>query len=296
MNNLPPQFTQNNFQNVFEPLPLIPFQGTDPKSNFRNHNFVNRNDLLNNNLQNILLNEEIREYTIIIDSKDRNYQIYPDPFSYEVKFNPLPKSREKVNGKYVTYEEPSPVINDSFKNVRYIKLETIILPFYTKIKQVEKEDDEGDMVKIWNVDTKKLLSDNLYTVLSIGEYKDVNYRSTNDVLADSFATIYYDCKISNTHFEGYTSNGIKYFPQDQLAKIDKLKISFMDPYGNPLRCEHLNKKIKSNMVCTCEDPEGDEDTDCFEHNIFHPLNPIYQHHLQFKVGVVEPRLKKNNFN
>ena len=294
-NSFPQNNFQNNFQTAFNPLPNIPFNG-DPKSIFNNHNFVNRGDMMHNNLQNILLNESIREYSVMIDSKDRNYQVYPDPFNYEVKFNPLPKSREKINGKYITYEEPAPTINDSFINVRYIKLETVILPYYTKIRPFEELNDEEKPVEIWKVDTKKLLSDNLYTVLSIGEYKDVNYRSTNDVLSDSFATIYYDNRISNTHYLGYTSNGIKIFPPDQLAKIDKLKISFMDPYGRPLTCMHVNKKIKSNLECTCENPDGDEETDCFEHNLHHPLNPIFQHHLHFKVGVVEPRLSKKTFN
>lgn len=288
-------YPQDNFNSVFNPLPNIQFNG-DPKSIFSNHNFENKNDVLHNNLQNILLNEQIREYSVMIDSKDRNYQIYPDPFNYEVKFNPLPKSREKINGKYVTYEEPAPIINDSFINVRYIKLETVILPLYTRIKQEKELNEDDELIKIWKVDTKKLLSDNLYNVLSIGEYKDINYRSTNDVLADSFATIYYDNKMSNTHFLGYTNNGVKTFPQDQLAKIDKLKISFMDPYGRPLTCPHVNKKIKSNLECTCENPDGDEDTDCFEHNLCHPLNPIFQHHIHFKVGVVEPRLSKKTFS
>lgn len=286
---------QNNFSTAFNPLPVIPFQGNDPKSMFSNNNFTNRNDILHNNLQSALLNEDIREYSVIIDSKDRNYQIYPDPFNYEVKFNPLPKSREYIDGKYVVYEEPAPVINDSFNNVRYIKLETVLLPLYTKVWQTEEKNENDEIVPVWKVNTRKKMSDNLYIVLSIGEYKDVNYRSTNDVLGDSFATIYFDKTVSNTHYSGFTNNGVKFFPKDQLAKIDKLKISFMDPYGNSFCCPHVNKEIKSNMECTCEDPDGDEDTDCFEHNLFHPLNPIFQHHLQFKVGVVEPRLSKKNF-
>ncbi|XWV24908.1 hypothetical protein QJ856_gp0873 [Tupanvirus deep ocean] len=288
---------QGNFQTVFNPLPNIQSNGYDPKGQFMNHNFANQNAMLHNNLSNILLNEEIREYSVMIDSKDRNYQVYPDPFSYEVKFHPLPKSKEKINGKYVTYEEPAPTINDNFKNVRYIKLEEVLLPLYNRVKTVVEEDDDGDTVKTWKVDTNKPITDNLYTVLSLGSgYADENYKSTNDVLSDSFATIYFDCKANNTHYFGCTANGIKIFPQDQLGTIDKLKISFMDPYGQPLRCVHVDKNIKSNMVCTCEDPEGDDETDCFKHNLFHPLNPIFQHHLHFKVGVVEPRLNKLTFN
>ena len=287
---------QTNYQTAFNPMPNINFQGNDPKSSFNNHNFMNKNDILHNNLNNILLNEEIREYSVMIDSKDRNYQVYPDPFNYEVKFSPLPKSREKINGKYITYEEPAPTINDSFNNVRYIKLETIILPFFTKVREANETTHDDEIISTLKVDTTQPLTDNLYTVLSIGEYKDTNYRSTNDVLSDSFATIYHDKRINNTHFLGYTSNGIKTFPPDQLAKIDKMKISFMDPYGQPLNCQHVDKKIRSNLECTCEDPDGDDDTDCFKHNLMHPLNPIFQHHLHFKVGVVEPRLSKKTFN
>lgn len=284
-----------NFQTVFNPLPSIPFNGIQPKGNFSNNGFINKGDLLHNDLHNILLNEEIREYSVLIDSKDRNYQVYPDPFSYNVKFSPLPTSREKIGNKVITYEDPNPVINDNFINVRYIKLEDVILPLYTKIRNCrEKMDDE--IIDTSKIDIYSPMTENLYVVLSIGEYKDVNYRSTNDVLSDSFATIYFDEKISDTHYRGYTHNGIKIFQQDQLAKIDKLKIQFMDPYGKPLSVNHVDKKIKSGMECTCDDPSGDENTDCFKHNLYHPLNPIFQHHLHFKIGVLEPRLNKITFN
>lgn len=285
-----------NFPGSFNAMPNIPFNGS-PKGIFSNHGFTNRNDLMHNNLQNILLNEEIREYSVMIDSKDRNYQVYPDPFNYEVRFNPLPTSREREYGKTITYEEPAPVINDNFVNVRYIKFEVALLPYYTHIRKYKERNEDGDIVDVWKVDKDRMLSENFYTVLSLGsDYRDVNYRSTNDVLADSFAVIYYDCNMSKSHFMGYSENGVKIFPQDQLAKINKLKISFMDPYGNPLTCPHLNKKIKSNMICTCEDPNGDEDNECFIHNLRHPLNPIFQNHIHLKIGVVEPRLSKKNFS
>lgn len=287
---------QGNYKTVFNSLPTMQTQGYDPKSAFYNHNFVNKNDLLHNNLQNILLNEEIREYSVMIDSKDRNYQVYPDPFMYEVKFNPLPRSIEKINGKEMIFEEPAPTIYDNFTNVRYIKLESIILPLFNKIRNVNEVDEEGDVISTWKVNTTKPLTDNLYTVLSLGEYTDTNHRSSNDVLSESFATIYYDNKINNTHFTGRTHNGIKIFSQDQLSKIDKIKISFMDPYGNLLKCSHVDKRIRSNTICTCDDSDGDDDTDCFMHNLLHPLNPIFQHHIIFKIGVVEPRLNKKIFN
>lgn len=291
----------NNFQTAFNPLPIAQVQGYDPKVAFNNYDFNNNNNLRYNNLKSSLLNEDVREYSVMIDSKDRNYQVYPDPFSYEVKFHPLPKTREKVGDKYVTYEEPAPTINDNFVKVKYIRLEEIILPYYNRIREVEEmeenENGEEELIKKWQVHVDKPITDNLYVVLSIGaEFSDENYRSTNDVLGDSFATVYYNNQVNKTHFFAKTHNGNKIFRDDQLGKIDRFRIKFTDPYGQPLRCPHVDKRILSNMECNCDDPEGDDDTDCFKHNLFHPLNPIFQHHLHFKVGVVEPRLNKLNFH
>ena len=265
--------------------------GYDPKSLFNNNNFVNRNDLLHNNMDNILLNEEIKEYSILIDSKDRNYQVYPNPYNYTVIFNPLPKTREYN-------EDPAPVINNKIENVRYIKLERVIMPLFNKIKYNPGKDPETfSDIAIPVIETRKPTTDDLYTVLCLGnEYNDENSFSTNDVFTESFAVIYFDKKINNTHYIGTCNNGVKYFPQDNLGKISKLKISFVDSHGNPIKCNHVNKNIMSNFECTCKDPEGDLYTDCYRHNLHHPLNPIFQHHIHLKIGVVEPRLKKKLFN
>lgn len=281
-------------ETYFPKHPIIKLDGHDPKSGFSNNNFVNPGTLTQNNIYDNVLFEEITEYSVLIDSKDRNYQVYPDPFYYEVKFNPL-IVKEVNNGKIIKYEPPNPIIPDNFKNVRYIKLVDAILPFYTCIKKVEHTCIGNEKNYKYIYDKSKSLTDNLYVVLSIGnEFNDVNYKSTNDVLADSFATIYYDYAINSTHYKGYTRNGQKVFYQDNLGKIDNLKISFQDPYGVPLSINHVDKRIKSNMVCTCT--EENEAPLCFKHNYMHPMNPIYQHHLHFKVGVVEPRLNKQTFS
>lgn len=313
------QSSQNfqSFNNAFAPMPQIPFNGYDPKSQFKNNNFVNPGTLLHNNLNNILLNEEIREYSVLIDSKDRNYQVFPNPFEYTVTFKPLNSSMGfDENGKKIKYEVPNPVISDNFENVRYIKLEDIILPIYNKSCMVPGLDDDyarpespndvyheidGKKYRIKfteKIDAQKnLINNNLYVLLSLGRnFQDINYKSTNGVLEDSFAAIYYDYRTNDTHYMGYSRNGIKIYEQDQLGRIDKLDIKFTDPYGKPLTVDHIDRTIKSNPVCLCDDKDdGDLDNDCYIHNIKHPMNPIYQHHIHLKVGVVEPRLNKKTF-
>lgn len=298
VNNQPDSF--GNYNTAFNPVQQIQFNGIQPKGMFKNHAFMNRGGMLHNNLYDILLNEEIREYSVLIDSKDRNYQVYPNPFSYDVKFSPLPASKVKVGKRYISHEDPNPTINEAFTNVRYVVLEDIILPFFTKIKgvnkQVIREDGGLDVAKEWKLDTSRPLTEYLYIVLTIDQYNDVNIRSTNDVLSDSFATIYYDYATNGTHYMGTSDNGIKIFRQDQLGNITNWKINFTDPYGQSLNCDHLDKTIRTNLECTCDEDTDEINPDCFRHNLYHPLNPIFQHHMHFRVGVVEPRLGKMTFS
>ena len=250
--------------------------------NIRNSNRLKL--IYNDNMISCNANEQIKEYSLLIDSKDRNYQVYPDPFSYTITIDPVASTKELIGNEYVTFETPTPVILGSIINVKYIRLEEVILPMYNRIWDVRKKD--GMFRK--EVMTVKPLTENLYTVLTLGsKFEDENYRSTNDVLSKSFSTIYYDCNANATHYFGRISNGIKIYPPNGLIKLDKLNINFMDPYGNPIVCSHLDKNIKSSMICTCDDPEGDLYTTCFKHNLSHPLNPIFQNHLHLKIGVVE---------
>jgi hypothetical protein len=291
----------NSYQTAFQPLlPEFhePYQGHQQKSMFNNHDFINDGTLLHNNLYPNILTEEIKEYSVLIDSKDRNYQIFPNPFRYDVTFNPVHSAKERVDGKIVSYEDPNPVINKGFENVRYIKLEDVILPFHNRTfkhtRKLDEPDERGLDAYVTEefVDTHHPITENLYTILVIDEYRDVNIKSTNDVLSDSFAVIYKHSKANESHFNGFTNNAIKVFPPDQLGKIDKFRIRFLDPYGNELKCKHLDKRIKSGMVCTCDDDNDIYQPDCFKHCINHPLNPLFQNHLHFKIGVVESYMNK----
>jgi hypothetical protein len=68
--------------------------------------------------------EIISEYVIYINSSDRNYEAYPNPFDYRVDFNGAPSSKNE-NGV------PNPTnanIAKYLKNIKFINLKTVILP------------------------------------------------------------------------------------------------------------------------------------------------------------------------
>lgn len=230
------------------------------------------------------IKKTIKEYSVLIDSKDRNYKVYRNPFQYTTTFW-YGNSR---------IDAPTPNVDTKLENVKYIKLDTAILPLYTSIKQVPNPRAYmyNDKEVIWNIDTKTLTTDNNYIVLSIDGYNDTQCCSTNNVFNESFAVLYYDKLISNTHYITRPSNGHKEFKQP--TTINRLNISFMNPYGMPLDCPHFTSDIypAQQGICVCDnsDPSKttyDYDPMCTIHNLHHPWNGIFQHHLHFKVGVEE---------
>jgi hypothetical protein len=80
-------------------------------------------NLIHNNVTKNVVSEMLQEYTIIIDSNDRDIDKYPNPFSYRVKFNGLSGTKDAN-------------IMRQFDNVKYIKLDTGIIPTkYYYVKQ-----------------------------------------------------------------------------------------------------------------------------------------------------------------
>lgn len=129
--NNPPGFTlhqPNEFYNKVNNDNTIPntFNVENQMSpGFIACNDFNKPNVLQNNLAPIIMNKEIKEYPIYIDSMNRDIKMYPNPFNYVVQLNPT----DQVNGAY---------IERRFENVKYIKLEKAVLPKYynlTKINQ-----------------------------------------------------------------------------------------------------------------------------------------------------------------
>lgn len=80
-------------------------------------------NIIHNNITKNVFAETLQEYSIIIDSVDRDIEKYPNPFSYRVYFNPVAGSKDAS-------------IMQKFNYVKYIKLDTGILPIkYYYVKQ-----------------------------------------------------------------------------------------------------------------------------------------------------------------
>jgi len=277
----------NNFYNVFKPN----------KNMVTMRNFRNQNDLLFNNLEEDVLHQDIHEITIQIDTADRDYKIYPNPFNFKVTFNPTPDSFDR-NTKIKFKGTPKPTIPINFSNVKYIKLDHIILPQNCYlIKKFNKKNDNINLFEkiSWEYNKNKNLKNERFILLDIKELFDNSIFGTNSAINKSFCTIYTDKSINNDFFTATTLDCIKIFPTSQLGDIKTWTISFMDCKGNQLEMCDIDTKIDTPKYCICKFSKytNKQKKKCVCKYIRHPLNPKFQIFMSFKIGVLRNELNIN---
>lgn len=55
---------------------------------FRSRNKIGEPQFFHNNLKEEIMNESVIEYPILVDSKDRDFKIYPNPFDFRIQLEP----------------------------------------------------------------------------------------------------------------------------------------------------------------------------------------------------------------
>lgn len=96
----------------------------------------NDGNLAHNNVNQNLLSEMITEYTINVDSADRDLANYPSPYNFEISLGGAGTSTTRMSDKNnpgftvkTTFAGvPNPRIDMNFKNVKYVKLKYILMP------------------------------------------------------------------------------------------------------------------------------------------------------------------------
>jgi hypothetical protein len=78
---------------------------------------------LHNNLTEQQYSTDNKEFSLKIDSKDRNIDTYPNPFSMVVKFNGNSFKKD-------AYDNVGPLIKHTFKDIKFIELINVVTPRY----------------------------------------------------------------------------------------------------------------------------------------------------------------------
>jgi hypothetical protein len=272
-------YNSNNYNKVFQQnSPLI-----EPID------YNNQNNTVHNNLNNNLLNEYVEEYRINIDSTDRDINVYPNIFNFTTIFSPANSAtiNEQINideydksaGQYTKSTRasgsPYPHILKTFKNVKYIKLDSVILP---QCYNYTCENNEY----MW--DRKYCLLDERFLILRIKELENDGikvYSTSDDSLqrtetVQPFGTLYQDKILNKTFYSASPYSSYRTFKRSQLANISKLTIQLFNSRNEPL---HSNTRT-----------HDDHHKPILHTDIRHPLHKNNQIYFSFLIGVCEPEL------
>jgi hypothetical protein len=104
-NNLNNISSYNNFEN----------NNYSIRTPYLNNNEFNKPNLIYNNISDKISVDILVEYVIMIESIDRDIEKFSNPFKYKIYFNPVAQTKDAY-------------IYKTFENVKYIKLESAILP------------------------------------------------------------------------------------------------------------------------------------------------------------------------
>ena len=131
-----------------------------------------------NNITKLVTNETIVEHALTVNSHDRNFLFYKDPYAYTVKFNPMDKSSIKqTDGTYkIILGDPKPHIKTDFDHIRYFKLELTILP--TNLYNIVNTTDNTSMPNLQtSLDNNTSYTDNQEVSIDGKTIKIIHYEN-----------------------------------------------------------------------------------------------------------------------
>lgn len=231
--------------------------------------FTNPNTTLYNNLNKDLFYEQVQDYYVNIDSDDRKVETYPDPFFYTVSFNAIGRSTGRsFNGDHFEHadeypETPAPVIDRNFKNVKYVKLDRVILSRYTAVKFIIKQeiviknnktyvDDScttiekrlttncmnGCEVCCSSICNCSVVDTNKFIVLKVKELQTQHMYATNTFMSDNSFVLYVDKTLGSGANIWFPTYGYCNYPKTLLSNLNRLTIDFYKKNG-----EKMNPRV-----------------------------------------------------
>jgi len=158
-NNLNNISSYNNFDN----------NNYSIRTPYLNNNEFNKPNLIYNNISDKISVDILVEYVIMIESIDRDIEKFSNPFKYKIYFNPVAQTKDAY-------------IYKTFENVKYIKLESAILPRKYSYFRKDITSNTPDVSILINTNWK--INDNLI-------FNTVNYTVIEDYIIDNIRYIKY---------------------------------------------------------------------------------------------------------
>lgn len=266
-----------NNQNPFDyvtPQMLYQMNNNNQASNFNRSympnnpvierpDFKNHHNMMHNNVGDSILSEHITEYTIHINSVDRDPSVYNNQFKFSVQFGDTTQSY--------------PNITRRFKNIKYIKLENVILPVSSTITTALLDPSgiyvTGDASNVFSNASSNIITNQKYLLLKIKELGNDRVLSTGNIVKSDTIKLYYDVQL-NTWDNSWTTNQNSFvYPNANLYTVKKLSFELYDSYGNQILMAGVLPFGSIGATPTT--------------NLTHPLNNYSQMEITLIFGVVE---------
>ena len=214
---------QNNLNNAFRPdMTLIPQQ-----------QYINPQNLSHNNVAENFFNENIMDYTLHIDSADRDVSSFPIPYKFTVSLGGAGTSRERTYdpkiGMIVTTNYtgvPNPRIEKNFINIKNVILDKVFMPKFIIYKRTIKD---GITTYSGSIATSAWYR---YLALRIKELDNNKIYSTNNNIRDDSFVIYKDKELGGLAGEIWIASPCRrqYF-KSILKNLDRLTIELVNRDG-----------------------------------------------------------------
>ena len=265
-------FNQSNFNQSYSPI-----QNVIPQRDIKNHNNV-----FHNNINDPIVSEIITEYTLHIDSADRNTNVYPNPYTFSVS---LGGAGTQIFNSVTYTGVPNPRIDIQFKNIKYVKIKYLTLPRNV----VYNIDSSGttyntDMGSTGFIST--ILGNHRYLVLRIKELNDDKLYSTNDNIKNNCFILYRDSNYSDALNDLWIATQPVKIYYDNLLKnnLNKLTFEILTPDFQEFRLKYINNTVLSNI-----------DYDIINNaqansNFYSKFTPVIQMSMELEFGVCENQI------
>jgi hypothetical protein len=255
---------QSNFNQSYQPT-----QNIIPQRDIKNYNNV-----LHNNINDPIISEIVTEYTLHIDSIDRNTTIYPNPYKFAVYFN---------GGS----DAPNPKIDIEFKNIKYIKIKYLTLP-----RNVVYNTNVSGTYTTFDTDLSgtsfksTILANYRYLILRIKELGDDKLYSTNTDIKNNCFILYRDSNYYDAVNDLWiATQPVKIYYDNQLKNnLNKMTFEILTPDFQEFRLQCVNNSQLVNIDYSYINNSSANS------NFYTTYTPLIQWSTEIEFGVCENQI------
>lgn len=276
-------YNQSNFNQSYSKI-----QNVIPQRDIKNYNNV-----LHNNINDPIVSEIITEYTLHIDSADRDVNVYPNPYKFSVSLGGA-GTRVVKSGNITTTTSgvPNPRIDIEFKNIKYIKIKYLTLPRTILYKRIiNPSGTEYSVPNIVN-DTISgtILSNYRYLILRIKELDDDKLYSTNDIVKNNCFILYRDSNYHDAINDLWiATQPVRIYYDNQLRNnLNKLTFEILTPSGEEFRLKYYDPFATPTTKINID--YNEINTLIPNNNFYTDFTPIIQMSMELEFGVFENQL------